>query len=159
MKSVIILILQAAILLFGIVILGMLIYFPTTEGRAANLDLFNIYTDPFILYGYCASVFFFAGLYFSFKLLGNIRSNTTFSTQSIKALRNIKYCGIILSALIVLAGVYIKFTHDETDDPAGFLGMCVVTSLGSIVIAIAANMYQKIVQKEVDLKPINDPTI
>ena len=54
--------LQAVIVLIGIIALAILIRFPLTEGRAANLDLFNIYSDPFILYGYVASITFFVGL-------------------------------------------------------------------------------------------------
>lgn len=40
-----------------------LIWFPLTEGRATHLDLFSTYADPFILYGYGASIAFFVALY------------------------------------------------------------------------------------------------
>jgi hypothetical protein len=70
MKRISIVFLQAVIVLIGIVALVILIRFPLTEGRAANLDLFSIYSDPFILYGYAASIVFFVALYKAFKLLG-----------------------------------------------------------------------------------------
>ena len=38
--------LQAVIVLIGIAALAIMIRFPQTEGRAANLDLFSIYADP-----------------------------------------------------------------------------------------------------------------
>lgn len=62
--------LQTVIVLIGIVALIILIWFPLTEGRATHLDLFSTYADPFILYGYGASMAFFVALYNAFRLLG-----------------------------------------------------------------------------------------
>ena len=56
MKRISTIFLQVVIVLVGIVVLAILIRVPQTEGRAKNLDLFSIYADPFILYGYAASV-------------------------------------------------------------------------------------------------------
>ena len=89
--------LQVVVVLIGIVALAIMIRFPLTEGRATNLDLFSIYADPFIVYGYVASIAFFVALYQAFKLLGYIGQNNVFSLSSVKALRNIKYCAIVLS--------------------------------------------------------------
>jgi hypothetical protein len=105
--------LQVVIVLIGIVALAIMIRFPLTEGRAVNLDLFSIYADPFLIYGYLASMAFFVALYQAFKLLGYIRQNKVFSLNSVKALRTIKYCAIILSVLIVLAAVYIRIFHGK----------------------------------------------
>ena len=151
--------LQAVIVLIGMVALAILIRFPLTEGRATNLDLFSIYSDPFILYAYAASIAFFVGLYNAFKLLGYIGQNKVFSSNSVRALKNIKYCAIILSILIVLAGLYIKIFHDKDDDPAGFLAMCIVTTFASIVVATAAAIFEKILQNAVDMKSENDLTV
>ena len=151
--------LQAVIVLIGMVALAILIRFPLTEGRATNLDLFSIYSDPFILYGYAASIAFFVGLYNAFKLLGYIGQNKVFSSNSVRALKNIKYCAIILSILIVLAGLYIKIFHDKDDDPAGFLAMCIVSTFASIVVATAAAIFEKILQNAVDMKSENDLTV
>ncbi len=159
MKRISIIFLQAVIVLIGIVTLAILIRFPLTEGRAANLDLFRIYTDPFILYGYAASIAFYVALYKAFKLLGYIGQNKVFSSDSVKTLKSIKYCAIILSILIVLAGLYIRLFHDKEDDPAGFLAMCIVTTFVSIVIATAAAIFEKLLQKAIDMKSENDLTI
>ena len=51
--------LRVVIVLIGIVALAIMIRFPLTEGRAVNLDLFSIYSDPFIIYGYVVSIAFF----------------------------------------------------------------------------------------------------
>ena len=156
MKRISLISLQAVIVLIGTAAIAILIRFPLTEGRAANLDLFSIYSDPFILYGYAASIVFFVALYKAFKLLGYIRQKKTFSSNSVNALKSIKYCAIVLGVLIVAAGLYIKIFHSKEDDPAGFLAMCIVTTFISIVVAITAAIFEKLLQNAVDLKSEND---
>ena len=150
--------LRVVIVLIGIGALALMLRFPLTEGRAVNLDLFSIYADPFIVYMYLAIAFFVA-LYQAFKLLGYIGQNKVFSLSSVKALRNIKYCAIVLSILIVMAGLYIRIFHAKDDDPAGFLAMCIVTTFISIVIATAAAVFERTLQNAVDLKSENDLTV
>ena len=143
-------------MLIGIAALAIMIRFPLTEGRAENLDLFSIYSDPFILYGYAASIPFFIALYKAFKLLGYIGQNKAFSRNSVKALRSIKYCAIALSIFIVMAGLYIRIFHNKNDDPAGFLAMCIVTTFVSLVVATAAAVFEKILQNGMDIKSENE---
>jgi hypothetical protein len=159
MKRISILFLQAVIVLIGIVTLFILIRFPLTEGRAKNLDLFSIYFDPFILYGYASSIAFFVALYKAFKLLGYIGKNQLFSPNSVRTLRSIKYCAIILCILIVTAGLYIMIFHNKEDDPAGFLAMCIVITFISIAVATAVAVLEKNLQNAVDMKSENDLTI
>ena len=142
--------LQVVIVLIGIVAIAILIRFPLTEGRAANLDLFSIYFDPFILYGYAASIAFFVALYKAFKLLGYIGQNKLFSLNSIKTLKSIKYCAIILSISIVLGGLYISLFHKKEDDPAGFLAICIVSTFVCIVVAASATLFEKLLQSAID---------
>ena len=151
--------LQVVIVLIGIVAFVVMIRFPLTEGRAANLDLFSIYADPFLVYGYLASIAFFVALYQAFKLLGYIRQNKVLSLNSVKALRKIKYCAIILCILIVMAAIHIMIFHAKDDDPAGFIAMCIVTTFISIVIATAAAVFERTLQSAVDIKSENDLTV
>src|SRR5215203_1191381 len=90
--------LKVVILLIAIGALAGMIRFPQTEGRAANLDLISIYSDPFIIYMYIASIPFFVALFQAIKLLGFVERNKIFSQVSVKAVRNIKYCAIALAA-------------------------------------------------------------
>jgi hypothetical protein len=159
MKAISVIFLQAVIVLIGIISVAILIRIPLTEGRATNLDLFSIYTDPFILYGYAASIAFFVALYKAFKLLGYVRQNKVFSTNSVNALKSIKYCVILLSILIIGAGLYIVIFHSKKDDPAGFLAICIITAFASIVVATAAAIFQKLLQNAVDMKSENDLTV
>ena len=151
--------LQVVIVLIGIVALAVMIRFPLTEGAAVNKDLFSIYFNPFIMCGYIASIPFFVALYQGFKLLRYIGQNKIFSLSSVKTLRTIKYCAIILSASIVMAALYIRIFHDKSDDPAGFIAMCIATTFISIVIATAAAVFEKLLQNAVDIKSENDLTV
>jgi hypothetical protein len=151
--------LQAVVVVIGILALVVLIRLPLTEGRATNLDLFGIYSDPFILYGYAASIVFFVALYKAFKLLGYIGQNKVFSSSSVKTLKSIKYCAIVLSIFIVSAGLYIRLFHNKEDDPAGFLALCILTTFVSIVVATAATIFGKVLQNALDMKRENDLTI
>ncbi len=148
--------LQIVVVVIGIMTLAILIRLPLTEGRSTNLDLFSIYFDPLILYGYAVSIAFFVALYKTFKLLGYIGHNKVFSLNSVKALKSIKYCAIILSISIVLAGLYIKLFHNKEDDPAGFLALCIVTTFVSIVVATAAAIFEKLLQNALEQKAVND---
>src|SRR6188768_1994626 len=105
--------LQVVIVLIGILALAIMIRFPMTEGRATNLDLLSIYSDPLILYAYAASIPFFIVLYKAFKLFGYIGQNKAFAINSARTLRSIKYCAIVLSVLIVIAGLIIMIFHNK----------------------------------------------
>ncbi len=159
MKRISILFLQAVIVLIGIVTLSILIRFPLTEGRAQNLDLFSIYMDPFILYGYASSIVFFVALYKAFQLLGYIGQNKLFSLKSVRTLKSVKHCAFILCALIAMSGLYIMVFHNKEDDPAGFLAMCIIMTFITIAVAIAMAVLEKILQNAVDMKAENDLTI
>lgn len=159
MKRISILFLQAVVVLIFIVALLIMIRFPLTEGRAKGLDLFSIYFDPFILYGYASSVFFFVALFKAFRLLGYIGQDELFSQKSIKALKSIKQSAVILSVLIVAAGLYIRIFHNKEDDPAGFLAICIVAIIISIAVATAVAVLEKILANAIDMKSENDLTI
>ena len=150
--------LQVVIVLIGVGALALILRFPLTEGRAVNLDLFSIYSDPFILYGYLASIAFFVALYQTFKLLGYIGQNKVFSLNSVKALRTIKYCAFVLSILIVMAMLYIMMSHGD-DDAAGAIAMGIVATFISIIIATAVAVFERTLQSAVDIKSENDLTV
>lgn len=150
---------QAFIVLIGIVTMIILIRLPLSEGRAAHLDAISIYTDKFILFGYFASIAFFAALYHAFKLLGYIGRDKTFSMDSVKSLRRIKYSMLVLIVFIALAGGYIRLFHDKEDDPAGFLALCLAATIICLVIATAATIFEKILQNAIHIKSENDLTI
>lgn len=156
MKNTSILVLQSVVILTGLAALAILIRFPLAEGRAENLDLFSIYFDPFILYGYASSVIFFVLLYKTFRLLGFIRKNKAFSADSVNELKSIRFYAVLQSVLIVLAGLYIRIFHNVEDDPAGFLALTIVATFIFATIAISADVFERIFQNGVDIKSENE---
>jgi hypothetical protein len=111
------------------------------------------------LYGYAASIAFFVALYKAFRLLGYIGQNRIFSSDAVGALRGIKYCAVILSISIVLAGLYVNLSQPKDEDPAGFFAMCIVATIACSVVATAAAIFEKILQNAIDMKSENDLTI
>ena len=151
--------LQIVIVVIGIGALGFLLWEPHIEGRNVHATLFQIYfNDPFLAWAYTVSIAFFVGLYQAFKLLGHIGRNEVFSQGSVKALRTIKYCADIIVGFVVAAEAYL-FIVRPGDDIAGgvFMGLLIIFASG--VIAIAATVFEKLLQKAVDMKSENDLTV
>lgn len=159
MKRTSIIFLQAVIALIGILALVLLIRFPMLEGRAANLTLWEIYSDPFILFGFVASVPFFVALFKAIRLLAFISQDKLFTSTALNTLKHIRYCAMIVGVSIVLAGLYIAVFHHKDDDPAGFLGMCIITTFISVTVATAIAVLERLLQRAVNLKSENDLTI
>lgn len=152
-------VLQIVIAVLGIAALAFMLSEPLSEGRNVHATLFQIYfNDPFLAWAYTASISFFVGLYQAFKLLGYIRRNEIFSEASVKTLRTIQYCSQILVAFVVAAEAYL-FIVRPGDDIAGgvFMGLLLIFVFG--VIAIAAGMFERILQNAVDIKSENDLTV
>jgi hypothetical protein len=136
---------------------GML-WFPLTEGRAVNLDLVSIYTDPLIIYGYIASIPFFFGLFQAFTLLNLIDKNKAFSQDAVDTLKNMKIASLSLIGFIAGGVLYIHF-FAKGDDPAGPTMLGFLISFSAVVIATACAVFQKLLQNAVDLKSENDLTV
>jgi hypothetical protein len=150
--------LKCVILLVAVGALGLLIWFPQLEGRATNLDLISIYTDPLIIYSFIASIPFFIGLYQAFKLLSLIDANKAFSQGAVNTLRNMKFASLSLIGFIALAVFYIRF-FVRGDDPAGPTMLGISAVLAFSVIATAAAVFQRLLQNAVDIKSENDLTV
>lgn len=160
MKRSSIVFLQAVIVLIGIGALVFLLWEPHLEGRNANHSTFEIYfKDPFLAYVYVASIPFFLALYKAITLLGYIKHNRVFSLGSVKALRTIKYCAIIIVASIVGALAYIMITQTGKDDIAGGVAMGLFLILASSIVATAAAMFERLLKSAVDMKTENDLTV
>jgi len=150
--------LQIVIVLIGIGALALLLWEPHIEGRNAHATLFAIYfKDPFLAYAYIASIPFFVALYQAFKVLGYVGQNQVFSLAAVKALRTIKFCALALIGFVVVGEIFILLS--PSDDRAGGVFMGVLISFGSIVMATAAAVFERILQNAVDLKSENDLTV
>ncbi|HEX3099978.1 MAG TPA: DUF2975 domain-containing protein [Patescibacteria group bacterium] len=150
--------LQVIIVLIGLGALALLLWEPHIEGVNAHAKFFEVYLDPFIALVYAGSIPFFVALYKAFKLLGYAGQNKIFSPQAVKALQTIKYCAIIIIGFVVAEEIFIMFTHGN-DDAAGGVFMGVLITFGSVVIATAAAVFERVLQKAVDMKSENDLTV
>jgi len=151
--------LQGVIVLIGIGALALLLWEPQIEGRNAHATLFQIYfNDPFLALVYIGSIPFFVALYQAFKVLGYAGQNKIFSQAAVKALRIIKYCALAIIGFVVVEEVFIMLNHGS-DDPAGGVFMGILITFGSVVIATAAAVFQKLLQNAVDIKSENDLTV
>jgi hypothetical protein len=143
--------LQAVIVLIGIGALALLLWEPHIEGRNAHATIFEIYfKDPFLAYAYLGSIPFFVLLYKTFKVLGYIGQNKAFSPATLRALRTIKFCA--LATIGFVAGAELFIMLGNSDDRAGGVFIGILVTFGSVVIAAAAAMFERILQNAVDTK-------
>ncbi|OGZ30497.1 MAG: hypothetical protein A2931_00220 [Candidatus Niyogibacteria bacterium RIFCSPLOWO2_01_FULL_45_48] len=150
MKKSSTLFLKLVISLIGIAVLALCFLF-TSEVIKAGGGLFL----PILIIMYVTAIPFFFALYQALKLLGYIDKNIAFSELSVKALRNTKYCAIIISALYV-AGMPFLVSVADKDDAPGAVGFGLIFILASIVIATFAAVLQRLVQNGLDMKSEND---
>ena len=104
------------------------------------------------------AIAFFTALYHVWKLLSYIDKNNVFSEPSVKALKNIKYCGFIIGAVYVAGMPFAYFTADEDDAP-GLIIVGLVFAFAPIVVAVFANIFQRLLQNVIDIKSENDLTV
>jgi hypothetical protein len=150
--------LQVVVVLTGIAALALLLWEPQTEGVNAHATQFEIYfKDPFLAVVYVGSIAFFVAVYQAFRLLGYAGQNKVFSAEAVKALRTIKYCAITIIGFVAAEEIFILFNN--SDDRAGGVFMGVLITFGSIVIASAAGIFERILQNAVALKSGSDVAV
>ena len=150
--------LQIVIVLIGIGALALLLWEPHVEGRNAHATLFEIYfKDPFLAYAYVGSIAFFVALYQAFKVLGYAAQNKVFSPAAVKSLRTIKFCAIAIIGFVAVGEIFIML--HKSDDRAGGVFIGILITFGSIVVATAAAMFERVLQNAVDMKSENDLTV
>jgi hypothetical protein len=152
--------LQIVVVLIGTGALALMLWEPHLEGRNAHATAFEVYfKDPFLAYAYIASIPFFVALYQAIKVLGYAGQNQVFSPAAVKALRTIKYCAIAIIGFVVVSVVFMPFSDPKDDDGPQGVVMRILITFGSIVVATAAAMFERILQNAVDLKSENDLTV
>ncbi|QQZ60968.1 DUF2975 domain-containing protein [Paenibacillus sonchi] len=152
--------LKAAVILMGIPVLALCIFaVPEIAEFAAELypDMSFIKYLVFIDL-YASALPFYIALYQAFRLLGYIDRNKAFSELSVRVLKNIKYCAIVISGLYV-AGLPLFYLMAEKDDAPGIIVIGLVIIFASLVIAVFAAVLQKLLQEAIELKLENDLTV
>ncbi|MGO1059306.1 DUF2975 domain-containing protein [Planococcus sp. FY231025] len=114
------------------------------------------YFFMFAMYG-TAIAYFFA-LYQAMKLLGYIDRNIAFSELSVKALKTIKYCAIIITVLYAFSLPLILYMA-QVDDAPGLGGIGMIITFGAIVIAVFAAVLEKLFCNAIEIQSENDLTV
>ena len=118
-----------------------------TGSSLRSLRFSRYFKDPFLAYIYLAFVPFFVGLYQAFNILGYARRDEIFLQHSVRALRIIKYCALTTAIFILGAEAYLFIFIRGKDDIAGGVMMGVFIILVSAIIATAAAVFERILQK------------
>ncbi|MCA1060515.1 DUF2975 domain-containing protein [Rossellomorea aquimaris] len=117
----------------------------------------------YVVYGllavmYSSAIPFFTALFQAYKLLKYIDLNNAFSESSIKALKTIKTCAIVISFFYVL-GMPLFYAVAQVEDAPGVILIGLIIVFGSAVIAVFAAVLQKLLKNAIEIKSENDLTV
>ncbi len=80
--------------------------------------------------------------------------------QDLTALNNIKYAAVTISGLMVAGIATLMFLARGTEeDITGIVAPALLITILSSVVAIVAAVFQKRMQKAIDIKSENDRTV
>lgn len=152
--------LKFVVVLMGLPVLALCIFvLPEIAEFFAELNpKLDFLQYPFLIGLYVTAIVFFVALYQTLKLLNYIDKNQSFSELSVRALKNIKYCAITISALYVVFMPLI-YLMAEVDDAPGIILIGMVIIFGCIVVAVFAAVLQKLLKNAIDIKSENDLTV
>ena len=145
--------LRAIIYGLGLAVLGLLIIFAGVS-ISGNAGMYL----PVLLYMFLPAVPFYLALYQSLLLLKFIDTNTAFSEKSVKAIRTIKYCTFVFSALYALAMPLIIYVADKDDAPGAVL-IGLIFIFAPLVVGVFVAVLERLLQNALDIKSENDFTI
>lgn len=137
---------QVTLVGVGVAVAAFMLWEPHVEGRNAHASLSDIYfRDPFLAYLYVASLAFFIGLYQAIRLAGYVGRDLAYSPEAVKSVRLIRTCALAMIGFAVVANVII-LAH-TSDDRAGGIAMGNLLIAGSVVVAVAASLVGRKLQK------------
>ncbi|WP_174819964.1 DUF2975 domain-containing protein [Paenibacillus koleovorans] len=113
---------------------------------------------PVLGLSYLGSIPYFVALYQAFQLLTYIDKNNAFSELSVRALKLITYCAVLICIICAACLPFLYFMADADDAP-GLIFFGMVPGFASAVIAVFAAVLQRLLRNAIDLKSENDLTI
>jgi hypothetical protein len=152
--------LKIVLLLFGVAVLAVCIFWlPDMASKDAAAHPESAYLQyPFLAGAYAMAILFFVGLYQALKLLNFIDKNKLFSEPSVTALKRIKYSAFTVIVIIVLAILFV-LAFAKGDDITGVVSVGLMLIFASSVVATCAAVLQRLVQNAIDIKSENDLTV
>lgn len=157
MKIATTLFLKIAVILMAIPVLALCIFLVPELGKLSEklLPAFSSIQYIVSIILYASSIPFYFALYQAFQLLRYIDQNKAFSELSVKSLKKIKYCAIVISSLHVLI-LPLFYLFAEKDDAPGVIFVGLLVPFASMVIAVFAAVLQRLLQEAVEIKSEND---
>ena len=107
---------------------------------------------------YLAAIPFFYALYQSLKLLSYIDKNKAFSMLSVRALRKITYCGVLIAAIFLAMEPFL-YVWAEHDDAPGVILFGMIIAGASLTISVFAAVLQRLLRDAIKMKKENDLTV
>ncbi|MGP4060313.1 DUF2975 domain-containing protein [Halobacillus litoralis] len=152
--------LKLAVILIGMPVLALCIFFVPGIADYAGEVFPDIAFMKYLVfvYLYVTAIPFYFALYQAFKLLNYIDNNKAFSDLSVKALKVIKHCAITISVLYVIF-MPLLYIIAEADDAPGLIVIGMVIIFASTVISVFAAVLQRLLQDAIHIKSENDLTV
>lgn len=152
--------LRLVLILMAVIVLALCIFaLPEMwKGGSAEFPMASNSVLMIVIGLYITAVPFFVALWQTFKLLSYIDKNTAFSDLSVRALKNIKYCAIAVSAVYVLF-VPLLFPIADADDAPGLIIFGMIIACAPISVAFFAAVLQKLLASAIEIKSENDLTV
>ncbi len=149
----------ALFVIVGIVVLFCIFVFPSIwkDGPIEFPGLYYVF-PPLVLGLYATVIPFFFGLWQILKLLRYIDKGKTFSDESMRALKKIKYAAVIIG-IIYLSGLPLLYPIADADDAPGLLLFGFVFACVPITVGICAEVLERLLQNAIDMKNENDLTV
>lgn len=154
------LILKVTLFVMGIVALILSIFaFPHIPSGNSTAFPQVAFAELFIMIGlYATTVPFFIGLWQAFKLLKYIDHNQTFSNASMRALKKIKYCAIVIG-ILYMGGLPLLYPIAEVEDAPGLLVFGFLFACVPIVVAVCAEVQERLLENAIEIKSENELTV
>jgi hypothetical protein len=112
-------------------------------GTALDTDTKSSYLHYPVLIGvYATAITFFFAMYQTIKFLSYINKDNAVSKQSLYALKSVRYCGITISVLYVIA-MPLLFLMADGDDALGIILFALLVILSTSVRAVFAKVFEK----------------
>lgn len=150
--------LKVAVFLIGITILVLCVFLlPWLANYTAEMYPEFAYIQYPVLIGmYVTAIPFFIALFQALRLLNYIDNNNTFSDLSVKALKYIKYCAVLISILYMI-GIIFLISQNAFHLGLAIIGFTIIFT--SVVIAVFTAVLQKLLKNALEIKSENDLTV
>lgn len=150
--------LKIAVFLIGITILALCVFLMPWLAKytASMYPEFAYLQYPVLIGMYVTAIPFFIALYQALRLLNYIENNNAFSDLSVKALKHIKYCAVLISILYVIGIIYL-ISQNSLHPGLAIIGFTIIFT--SVVIAVFTAVLQRLLKNALEIKSENDLTI